>query len=89
MLSSVQCILNIENEHVRYDGRPVGEHVAAPAAEDERQAYAHYLPSLCAIVDHYLRGLSEALVDVDVVKNVGGANFANCLHAELNEMKAE
>lgn len=35
VLSSARCISNIGNEHDRYDARLVGEHVAAPAAEDE------------------------------------------------------
>lgn len=39
----------------------------------------HYLPSFRAIGDHGLKDLSVALADVDVVKNVSGANFAYCL----------
>lgn len=39
----------------------------------------HYLPSFRAIGDRDLKDLSVALADVDVVKNVSGANFAYCL----------
>lgn len=86
MLSSARSTSNIGNEHDHYEARPVGENVVAHAAE-ERQAYARYLPSLRAVADHYRRDLSEVLADVDVVKNVSGADFANCLRAEVNVTK--
>lgn len=46
------------------------------------------MPSYYAVAGYSLRDLREALADVVVVKNVSGANFANCLSAEVSEMKA-
>lgn len=73
--------MNIGNEHGRCVAQPVGENVAAPAAEEERWAYERCLLSLRAIAGHYQCDLSEALVHVDVVKNVSAADFANYLSA--------
>lgn len=44
--------------------------------------------SCCAIADHGLRDPREALADVAAAKNVTGADFANCLSAEVNGTKA-
>lgn len=77
--------MNIGNERDHYVAQLVGVHVAAPAAEEERRAYARCLPSLHAIGDHYR---CEASADVDVAKNVSVAGFANCLRAEVNGPEA-